>query len=218
MLFQGIKEVLWIHGNADPWFQKKTSNAVNLVCLSLRKDYSQGLLVCFVCQTAALWAEVEHRKAFPCLGHSGLENLPKGSKLNKQKQTVQQASSFAPNKQGAEGSGSKKPPPPPPKNTSRKIFEEACQCFILPLYLHEIWKNLHVVGKFQNENWSMHTSLMQLSQRRTSYRHWNVVQVRKTISKRCRDKWQVRAHCYEVHGSPLGVLRCPCTPESFMHP
>lgn len=42
---QNIK-VLWIHRNYDPWFQK-ISNAVSLVCLFLRKDYSQGFLVCF---------------------------------------------------------------------------------------------------------------------------------------------------------------------------
>ena len=116
---------------------------------------------------------MEHRKAFPCLGHSGLENLPKGSKLNKQQQTVQQASSLAPNRQGAEGSESKNTPPPPPKKYWREDFEKVtCQCFILPIYMAMKFERICILwGNSSTKTGPcMPVSCNCKSQRRTSYR------------------------------------------------
>lgn len=112
---QNIK-VLWIHRNYGPWCQKLQMLWVWSVSFQ-KRIIPKVLLFVFVCQSLALWAEVEHRKAFPCVGHSGLENFPEGSKLKKQQRSVQQASSLAPCKQGAEGSRLKKNIPP------RKIVE-----------------------------------------------------------------------------------------------
>lgn len=145
---------MWAHGNANPWFQLKNSNAARDASL-FKKGLFLRLVVFFlvcVCQILAPWAEVVHMKVLQHLGHSRLQNLPKRNLINNSKQPSLPPPWLPINKEQKENNQTKKYPKYQREDfiknkTQKKKPNTTFQCLNLSLYINKIWNNLHFVGR-----------------------------------------------------------------------